>query len=62
MNKPIIQKVGVAWRREFKNKKAGLKLSINGELFVAYENTKKVKDTDVDFVIVKFIDQKEDKK
>ena len=58
MNKPIIQKVGVAWRREFKNKKAGLKLSINGELFVAYENKQKKKDTDPHYVVCKYLDKK----
>lgn len=60
--KPVIEKVGVAWKREFKNKKVGLKLSIRGELFVAYENTKKSKSTDVDYVICKFIDQKKEEK
>jgi hypothetical protein len=61
--RPQIEKVGVGWKREFKNKKAGLKLSIRGELFVAYENTKKVKPTDVDYVICKFLDspKKEEK-
>jgi len=58
MNKPIIQKVGVAWRREFKNKKAGLKLSINGELFVAYENKKANKPTDPHYVVCKYLDKK----
>ena len=62
-SKPIIEKVGVAWSREFRNKKKGLKLSIRGEIFVAYENTKKAKNTDVDFVICKFKDvpKKEEK-
>jgi hypothetical protein len=54
--KPEIEKVGVAWSREFRNKKKGLKLSIRGEIFVAYENTKKAKNTDVDYVICKFKD------
>jgi hypothetical protein len=56
MENQNIKKVGVGWKREFKNKKVGLKLSINGKLYVAYENTKKVKPTDVDFVIVEFLE------
>ena len=55
-----IQKVGVAWDRKFKNGKDGIKISINKELFVAYKNTKKAKELDPDYVIVKFVE--EDKK
>jgi hypothetical protein len=56
-----IEKVGVAWNRKFKNNKEGIKLSINKQLYVAYKNNKKSKDTDPDFVICKFIDEKEGK-
>ena len=55
-----IEKIGVAWNREFKNGKEGLKLSLNKEIYIAYVNTKKSvsgKDTDPDYIIVKFIDE-----
>lgn len=54
VNKVKAEKVGVAWNREFKGGKKGLKISINKQLYVAYENKKKVKDTDVDYVVCKF--------
>jgi len=54
-----VEKVGVAWNREFKGGKKGLKISIEKQLYVAYENKQKKKDTDVDFVVCKFIDYKE---
>jgi hypothetical protein len=57
-NRARVEKVGVAWTREFKGGKKGLKISINKELFVAYENKKKSKDTDVDYVVCRFIDEK----
>jgi len=53
-----IEKIGVAWNRKFKNGKEGIKISINKKIYVAYKNTKKKKDTDPDFVIIKFVDEK----
>ena len=52
-----VEKVGVAWLRDFKGDKKGIKASINKELFVFYENKRKSKDTDPDYVVVKFIDE-----
>ena len=57
-----IEKVGVGWIRKFKNKKEGIKLSINKQLFIAYKNTKATKDTDPNYVIVRFVDSTDDKK
>jgi len=57
-NNARVEKVGVAWNREFKGGKKGLKISINKQLYVAYENKQKKKDTDVDYVVCKFIDEK----
>jgi uncharacterized protein (DUF736 family) len=51
-----IEKVGVAWKRTFKNGKEGIKISINKELFIAYKNLKKVNEKDPDYIVVKFID------
>ena len=61
MQKSTIQKVGVAWSREFKGGKKGIKASINKELFIFYENKKKSKDTDPDYVVVKFLDSPDKK-
>ncbi len=52
-----VEKVGVAWLRKFKNGKDGFKLSLNGEIYVAYKNLKKKDEKDPDFVVVKFIDE-----
>ena len=52
-----IEKVGVGWKRLFKNKKSGLKLSIRKEILVAFENSRRKKDTDPDYVICKFLDE-----
>ncbi|MHA1754547.1 MAG: hypothetical protein ACTSYR_03410 [Candidatus Odinarchaeia archaeon] len=52
-----IEKIGVAWNRKFKNKKEGIKISINKEIYIAYINKNKKKDTDPDYVIVKFLDE-----
>lgn len=52
-----IEKVGVAWNRVFKNNKKGIKLSIDKKLYVAFVNSKKKKDTDPDYIIVRFIDE-----
>ena len=52
-----IEKVGVAWDRKFKNGKVGIKLSINKELFIAYKNTRKTKELDPDYVIVRFVEE-----
>jgi len=60
-NKSNIEKVGVAWTRIFKNGKEGIKLSILGQIYVAFKNLKKNKETDPDFIIVKFIDGVEKK-
>ena len=57
-NNARVEKVGVAWNREFKGGKKGLKISIDHQLYVAYENKQKKKDTDVDYVVCKFIDEK----
>ena len=51
-----VEKVGVAWNRTFRNKKEGIKLSVEKKLYVAYKNTNKKKDTDPDYVICRFID------
>lgn len=51
-----IEKVGVAWDREFKNGKKGIKISINKDIYIAYKNNQKKKDTDPDYVVVKYID------
>jgi len=61
-NRARVEKVGVAWIREFKGGKKGLKISIDKKLYIAYSNNQKKKDTDVDFVIVKFIDDKKEEK
>lgn len=50
------EKVGVVWNKKFKSGKDGLKISINGELFVAFINNKKALITDPDYVVVKYID------
>lgn len=56
-----IKKVGVAWNREFKNKKKGIKISIEKKIYIAYENTQKSKsknpETCPDYVICEFIDE-----
>ena len=52
-----IVKVGVAWKREFKNKKEGIKISIDKEIFIAYKNLRRKTDKDPDFVVVKFVDE-----
>lgn len=52
-----VEKIGVAWKKVFKNKKEGIKISLNKETYVAYINTKKEKKTDPDYVICKFIDE-----
>ena len=57
-------KVGVAWKRKFKNGKEGIKASLNKEIYIFYNNSKKTKDTDPDYIICKFIDEptKDEKK
>ena len=50
------EKVGVAWIKKFKSNKDGLKLSINGQLYVAFVNNKKQTNLDPDYIIVKYID------
>jgi hypothetical protein len=56
--KPIIEKVGVAWKRDFKKSK-GIKVSINKEIFILYENKKKGNnELAPDFVVVRFLDEK----
>lgn len=60
MDKTVVQKVGVAWKRKFK-KSEGIKVSINKEIFILYENKKKSKNTDPDFVVVKFKDLENNK-
>lgn len=57
-----IEKVGVGWKRTFKNQKSGLKLSIRKEILIAFENKRKSKDKDPDYVICKFIDEPDEKK
>ena len=54
MPKKEVEKVGVAWTREFKGGKC-IKISLNGSIFMLYENKKKSKETDPDFVICKFL-------
>lgn len=51
-----IEKVGVGWDRKFKNGKEGIKISINKEIFILYKNNKASKQTDPNYVIVKFCD------
>ena len=61
-NRPEIEKVGVAWLRKMKNGKEGIKISINKEIFIAFKNNKKGDNIKApDYVIVKFIDKKEEK-
>ena len=50
-------KVGVAWNRKFKNGKEGIKASLNKEIYIFYNNSKKTKDTDPDYIICKFVDE-----
>ena len=57
-----IEKIGVAWNRKFKNNKEGIKISINKEIYIAYVNKAKKKDTDPDYVIIRFIDDPNDQK
>lgn len=57
-----VEKVGVAWLREFKNGKEGIKASIRKEIFIFYKNTSKKKQTDPDFVICKFTDFSDENK
>lgn len=54
-----IVKQGVAWDRKFNNGKEGIKISLNKEIYIAYKNTQKKKDTDPDYVIVRFFDDEE---
>ena len=60
-NRPEVQKVGVAWIRKLKNGKEAIKISINKEIFIAHKNLRKSKDLDPDFVVVKYLDKKEEK-
>lgn len=60
--KENIEKVGVAWNKTFKNKLEGIKIAINDEIYVAYKNKKKQKETDPDYIITKFIDTKKGNK
>jgi uncharacterized protein (DUF736 family) len=53
-----IEKVGVAWNRKFKNGKEGIKISIDKQIYIAHKNTKKQKETDPDYIVVKYIDDK----
>ena len=54
----IVKKVGVAWKRTFKNNKEGIKISLHKtDTYVAYVNTAKKKDTDPDYVVCQFIDE-----
>ena len=55
---PQIEKVGVAWRREFKGGRKGIKVSINKEIFILYENKKANKPTDPHYVVCKYLDKK----
>lgn len=52
-----IEKIGVAWNRDFKKGKKGIKISIDKQIYIAYVNTQKKKSTDPDYVIVKFVDE-----
>ena len=54
--KDTVERVGVAWKRTFKNGKEGIKISINREIYLAFVNTKKAGEKDPDFVIVKYLD------
>lgn len=56
MNNNNKQKVGVAWARKFKKGDEGFKLSVNKEIYFAYKNHKKTKDTDPDYIVVKYLD------
>lgn len=60
-NQDNVEKIGVGWKRESKAGKRFLKLSINKEIFIAYENAQKLKSGNElapDYVIVKYIDEK----
>jgi len=50
------EKVGVIWNKQFKSNKEGLKLSINGQLYVAFKNNKKTDALDPDYIVVKYLD------
>jgi len=55
-------KIGVGWIKEGKAGRDSIKLSIRKEIFVAYKNNKKGDNKLApDFVIVKYIDKKEEK-
>jgi hypothetical protein len=57
-----IEKQGVAWNRKFSNGKEGIKISLNKEIYIAYKNTQKKKETDPDYVIIRFVDDDLDSK
>jgi len=60
---PQTEKVGVAWIKEAKNGKEAIKISIKKEIFIAYKNNKKGDNKLApDFVIVKYLDKKEENK
>lgn len=57
-----IEKVGVCWKRIFKNGKKGLKISLNKVIYVAFENSKKGDNEKApDYILVRFIDEPEEK-
>ena len=63
-----VEKVGVGWNRKFK-KGEGIKLAIEGKIYVAYKNLAKeklegeVKEKAPDYIIVKYVtNSKENKK
>jgi len=61
-NRPETEKIGVGWIKEGKAGRDSIKLSIRKEIFVAYKNNKKGDNKLApDFVIIKYIDKKEEK-
>lgn len=54
--KKNVEKVGVAWKRTFKNGKEGIKISLNKEIFLAFPNTRKQTDKDPDYVLIRYLD------
>jgi len=58
-----IEKCGVAWLRKFKNGKEGIKISLNKVIYIAFKNSKKGDNEKApDYIVVRFIDEPNEKK